>query len=79
MLKSINEMVEKGYLKQNTDADEAKTTVIITDQGKSLLEKLTPIILKNKRKAKALNSITLEELIQVESIFKKIKLNYNES
>ncbi|WP_452602151.1 MarR family winged helix-turn-helix transcriptional regulator [Pontimicrobium sp. MEBiC06410] len=75
LLQSINIMVEKGYLKQQTDADSTKTTIIVTDNGKSVLESLSPIIIKNRRKA--LDGITLEELIQVETILKKIATNCN--
>jgi predicted transcriptional regulator len=75
LLQSINVMVEKGYLKQQTDADSTKTTIIVTDNGKSVLESLSPIIIKNRRKA--LDGITLEELIQVETILKKIATNCN--
>ncbi|WP_452597349.1 MarR family winged helix-turn-helix transcriptional regulator [Pontimicrobium sp. MEBiC01747] len=75
LLQSINVMVEKGYLKQHTDADSTKTTIIVTDNGKSVLESLSPIIIKNRRKA--LDGITLEELIQVETILKKIATNCN--
>lgn len=75
LLQSINVMVEKGYLKQQTDADSTRTTIIVTDNGKSVLESLSPIIIKNRRKA--LDGITLEELIQVETILKKIATNCN--
>ena len=74
ILQIINSMVEKRYLNQSTDVDN-KTTLAITDQGKSVLETLGPIILKNRRVA--LENVTLEELIHVESVLKKITLNCN--
>lgn len=75
ILQIINTMVEKNYLNQSTDINN-KTTIAITSRGKSVLETLGPIIIKNRRKA--LDGITLEELIHTETILKKITLNCSE-
>jgi DNA-binding MarR family transcriptional regulator len=74
ILEIINSMIEKKYLNQSTDTDD-KTTVTITNLGKSVLDTLVPFIVKNRRNA--LDGVTLEELIHVETILKKITLNCN--
>ncbi len=74
IIQIINTMVEKGYLNQSTNSN---ANISITEQGKSVLETLAPVIIKNRRKA--LDDITLEELIHVETILKKISLNCNSS
>jgi DNA-binding MarR family transcriptional regulator len=70
----INLMVNKKYLKRSMNPlDRRRYNIEITAKGKQVLESLPPIILSNREKS--LEGITKEEIIQLESLLKKITSN----
>ena len=78
MTRKINLMVNKEYLKRSiNNVDRRRFTIEITAKGKKVLETLPPIILSNREKS--LKGITEKELIQLETILKKITTNCTKS
>ena len=74
MTRMINLMVNKKYLKRSMNTiDRRRYHIEITAKGKQILEALPPIILSNREKS--LEGITKKELIQLETILKKITSN----
>ncbi len=70
MTRMIDLMVKKEYLMRSTHKDRRRHTIDITSKGKRILEKLPPVILKNRNTA--LEGITSQELNQLEQILNKI-------
>tara|TARA_R110000787_G_scaffold86285_3_gene184001 strand:+ start:17496 stop:17936 length:441 start_codon:yes stop_codon:yes gene_type:complete len=78
MTRMINLMVNKDYLKRSINSvDRRRFTIEITAKGKKVLETLPPIILNNREKS--LEGITEKELLQLETILKKITSNCTKS
>jgi DNA-binding MarR family transcriptional regulator len=78
MTRMINLMVNKKYLKRSMNPlDRRRYNIEITAKGKQVLESLPPIILSNREKS--LEGITKEEIIQLESLLKKITSNCTKS
>jgi DNA-binding MarR family transcriptional regulator len=74
MTRMINLMVNKEYLKRSMNkVDRRRFTIEITAKGKKILETLPPIILSNREKS--IEGITKKEIIQLETILKKITTN----
>ena len=74
MTRMINLMVNKKYLKRSMNkVDRRRFTLELTAKGKDVLETLPPIILSNREKS--LEGISKEEIIQLETILKKIAAN----
>lgn len=78
MTRMINLMVNKKYLKRSMNTiDRRRFTIELTAKGKEVLETLPPIILSNREKS--LEGISQEEIIQLETILKKIAANCTKS
>ena len=78
MTRMINLMVNKGYLKRSINSvDRRRFTIEITTKGQKILKALPPIVLSNREKS--LEGITEKEIIQLETILKKITLNCTKS
>lgn len=78
MTRMINLMVNKEYLKRSMNSlDRRRYNIEITAKGKQVLESLPSIILSNREKS--LEGITKNELIQLETILKKITSNCTKS
>ncbi|AZJ35435.1 MarR family winged helix-turn-helix transcriptional regulator [Tenacibaculum singaporense] len=76
MTRIVKLMISKNYLIKTTDRkDKRKAKLEITDQGKEIIKKLSPIIQKNRQTA--LNNVSYEELEQLYKILKKITKNCN--
>lgn len=76
MTRMINLMVTKKYLTRSINTENRRRFNLgITPKGYQVLEKLGPIVQSNRKKA--LNGVTEEEIIQLESILKKIATNCN--
>ena len=74
MTRMIDLMVKKQYLVRSTHSeDRRRYNIEITTKGKKILEKLPPVIIKNR--TTALEGITEEEIDQVEKILDKIITN----
>lgn len=74
MTRMIDLMVKKEYLVRSTnEEDRRRYNIEITDKGKTVLEKLPPVILENRKKALA--GISIEEIEQVEKVLDKIIIN----
>ena len=78
MTRMINLMVNKKYLKRSMNkVDRRRFTLELTAKGKDVLETLPPIILSNREKS--LEGISPNEIIQLETILKKIAANCTKS
>ncbi len=78
MTRMVSLMVNKKYLKRSMNAiDRRRFTIELTAKGKRVLETLPPIILSNREKS--LEGISQEEIIQLETILKKIAKNCTKS
>lgn len=78
MTRMISLMVNKKYLKRSMNkVDRRRFTIELTAKGKEVLETLPPIILSNREKS--LQGISQEEIIQLETILKKIATNCTKS
>ncbi|MEE4000326.1 MarR family transcriptional regulator [Tenacibaculum sp. FZY0031] len=76
MTRIVKLMISKNYLIKTTDRkDKRKAKLEITDEGKEIIKKLSPIIQKNRQTA--LNNVSNEELEQLYKILKKITKNCN--
>lgn len=76
MTRIIALMINKNYLTKTIDnADKRKTKLKITQNGKAIIEKLTPMIKKNRETA--LHSVSDKELKQLFRTLKKITQNCN--
>ncbi len=74
MTRIITLMINKNYLtKTIDDADKRKTKLKITQNGKEIIEKLNPMIKKNREIA--LNTISDKELKQLFKTLSKITQN----
>lgn len=74
MTRIIKLMINKNYLtKTIDDADKRKAELKITQSGKEIIEKLNPIIIKNREIA--LNTLSEKELEQLFKILNKITQN----
>ena len=74
MTRIIQLMIKKNYLSKTIDnKDKRRTKLKITNHGKKIITKLTPMIKKNRETA--LNKISDDELKQLFLILKKITLN----
>jgi len=74
MTRMINLMVIKKYLTRSINTlNRRRFNLEITPKAKQVLENLGPIVLDNRKKA--LDGVTEEELIQLESILEKIASN----
>ena len=71
-------MVNKKYLKRSINkVDRRRFSIKLTAKGKKVLKALPPIILSNREKS--LKGITKKEIIQLESLLKKITSNCTKS
>ena len=74
MTRIIKLMINKNYLtKTIDDADKRKAELKITPTGKEIIEKLNPVIMKNREIA--LNTLSEQELEQLFKILNKITQN----
>lgn len=74
MTRIIKLMIDKNYLtKTIDDADKRKAELKITQSGKEIIEKLNPVIKKNREIA--LNTLSEQELKQLFKILNKITQN----
>lgn len=74
MTRIIKLMLDKNYLtKTIDDADKRKVEIKITQSGKKIIEKLNPVIKKNREVA--LNTLTEQEIEQLFKILNKITQN----
>lgn len=74
MTRIIKLMINKKYLTKNIDdADKRKAELKITKSGKEIIEKLNPVIKKNREIA--LNTLSEQELKQLFKILNKITQN----
>lgn len=74
MTRIIKLMINKNYLtKAIDDADKRKAELKITQSGKEIIEKLNPVIKKNREIA--LNTLSEQELKQLFKILNKITQN----
>lgn len=74
MTRIVKLMVSKDYLTKTVDSqDKRKAKLEITKRGKTILEKLKPMIQKNR--AVALNNVSDEELEQMYKTLNKITQN----
>ena len=76
MTRIVKLMISKNYLIKTTDRkDKRKAKLEITDYGKKIIKKLSPVIQKNRQTA--LNNVSNKELEQLYKILKKITKNCN--
>ncbi|MCK8142972.1 MarR family transcriptional regulator [Flavobacterium sp. I-SCBP12n] len=74
MTRIIKLMIDKNYLTKTIEnADKRKAELKITQSGKEIIEKLNPIIKKNREIA--LNTLSEQELKQLFKILNKITKN----
>ncbi len=74
MTRMLDLMEKKNYLKRSINEENRRRYKIeITTKGKQVLKTLAPIIIDNRNNA--LQGISEEEIVQLESILKKIKSN----
>lgn len=74
MTRIVKLMINKNYLSKTIDdIDKRKTKLKITEYGKEIIEKLSPMILMNRKTA--LDSISDNELDQLFKILNKITRN----
>jgi len=74
MTRIIKLMINKNYLtKTIDDADKRKAELKITQSGKEIIEKLNPVIKKNREIA--LNTLSEQELKQLFKLLNKITQN----
>ena len=74
MSRIVKLMIDKNYLtKKIDDTDKRKTNLKITKYGKEIIEKLDPLIKKNREIA--LNTLSDKELKQLFKILNKITQN----
>lgn len=74
MTRIIKLMLNKNYLTKTIDnADKRKAELKITQSGKEIIEKLNPVIKKNR--AIALNTLSEQEIEQLFKILNKITQN----
>ena len=74
MTRIVKLMIDKNYLtKKIDDTDKRKTNLKITKYGKEIIEKLDPLIKKNREIA--LNTLSDKELKQLFKILNKITQN----
>jgi DNA-binding MarR family transcriptional regulator len=74
MTRIIKLMINKNYVtKAIDDADKRKAELKITKNGKEIIEKLNPVIIKNREIA--LNTLSEQELKQLFEILTKITQN----
>lgn len=74
MTRIIKLMLNKNYLTKTIDnADKRKAELKITPSGKEIIEKLNPVIKKNR--AIALNTLSEQEVEQLFKILNKITQN----
>lgn len=74
MTRIITLMINKNYLtKTIDDTDKRRTKLKITKNGKNIIEKLHPMIKKNRETA--LNTISDNELVQLFKLLNKITQN----
>lgn len=74
MTRMLDLMEKKNYLKRSINpANRRRFNIEITTKGKDVLKTLAPIIKNNREQA--LNGVSEEEIIQLETILKKIKSN----
>lgn len=74
MTRIVKLMIDKNYLtKTIDDTDKRKTKLKITKNGKEIIEKINPMIKKNRETA--LNTISDKELKQLNTILNKITQN----
>ena len=76
MTRIVKLMITKDYLIKTIDSkDKRKAKLEITNNGKEIIKKLTPVIQKNRQTA--LNNISNKELEQLYETLKKITENCN--
>lgn len=76
MTRIVKLMITKDYLIKTIDSkDKRKAKLEITNNGKEIIKKLTPVIQKNRQTA--LNNISNKELEQLYKTLKKITKNCN--
>jgi DNA-binding MarR family transcriptional regulator len=74
MTRMLDLMEKKRYLTRSINqANRRRFNIEITPKGKQVLKTLAPIIVSNRQNA--LQGISEEEIIQIETILKKIKSN----
>jgi len=74
MTRIIQLMIDKNYVTKTIDeVDKRKTKLRITENGKEVIEKLKPVIQKNRKTA--LNAISEKELQQLYKTLNKITQN----
>ena len=74
MTRMINTMVQKNFIKRSmNDSDRRRYKLEITKKGKEVLETLPPIIQHNRNSS--LKGISKDELVQLQAILNKIRLN----
>lgn len=70
----INLLVKSEYLERNDNPnDRRKSQLVVTDEGKSIIQKVHNLVLENRKHA--LDSITSEELEMTNMTLKKIIKN----
>ncbi|RIV71132.1 MarR family winged helix-turn-helix transcriptional regulator [Flagellimonas aequoris] len=76
LTRMIELMVRKRFLKRSIrPEDRRRFNIELTSKGKEILEKLTPVIAENRKRAFA--GITEEELAQLQLTLNKILTNLN--
>jgi MarR family transcriptional regulator for hemolysin len=74
MTRMLDLMEKKNYLKRSINqANRRRFNIEITPKGKQVLKTLAPIIANNRQSA--IRGISEEEIMQLETILKKIKSN----
>lgn len=77
MTRIVKLMVNKCYITKTVDnKDKRKAKLEITEKGREIIEKLNPMIQKNRDTA--LNNVSDEELKQLYKTLKKITQNCNQ-
>ncbi|MER3317784.1 MAG: MarR family transcriptional regulator [Allomuricauda sp.] len=78
LTRMIDLMVQKGFLQRSINPEDRRRFKIeLTRKGKEVLEKLTPIIVENRKKA--FEGISEEELTQLKQTLNKIVSNLNKN
>lgn len=74
MTRMLDLMEKKNYIERSINQENRRRfNIEITAKGKKVLKTLTPIIVDNRENA--LNGISEEEIVQLETILMKIKSN----
>jgi len=74
MTRMLDLMEKKNYLTRSINqANRRRFNIEITPKGKEVLKTLAPIIVNNRQNA--LQGISEEEIVQIETLLKKIKSN----